>query len=348
MKVHQVTIKDIANILGISISTVSRALKNHPDISEETKNQVKELAIKLNYEPNALALNLRRCRTNTIGVIIPEIVHHFFSSVISGIEDVAYDRGYNVMVCQSNESYEREKINAQALLLNRVDGVLVSVSKNTYNFDHIRAFVNQGIPLVFFDRICPEIIADRVIINDEGGAFMATEHLISLGCKNIAHFSAPQNLLIGQDRCAGYQRALKRHNIPYNPDLILHCDTSEDAFEKTEKFLKINPSVDAVFAVNDSTAIAAMKVIQRMGKKVPNDIAVIGFGDGPNTEIVSPTLSTIEQKGTEMGTEAIRLLLNRIENEIPTDSFQTKVLTPILMKRESTLTKVDLSQTFEI
>ncbi|MDP4228554.1 MAG: LacI family DNA-binding transcriptional regulator, partial [Bacteroidota bacterium] len=159
MKIHQVTIKDIANILGISISTVSRALKNHPDISEETKNQVKELAVKLNYEPNALALNLRRCRTNTIGVIIPEIVHHFFSSVISGIEDVAYDRGYNVMVCQSNESYEREKINAQALLLNRVDGVLVSVSKNSYNFDHIRAFVNQGIPLVFFDRICPEIIA---------------------------------------------------------------------------------------------------------------------------------------------------------------------------------------------
>ena len=336
MKQHQVTIKDIAKILGISISTVSRALKSHPDISDETKNQVKELARKLNYKPNALALSLRSNKTNTIGVIIPEVVHHFFSSVIGGIEDVAYDRGYNVMVCQSNESYDREVINAQALLSNRVDGILVSIAKTTLNFDHFRSFQDQDVPMVFFDRICPEVITDRVIFNDEAGAFLAIEHLIKVGCKKIAHFSAPQNLLIGQGRFAGYQRALRQNNIPFDPNLVLPCDTREDGLEKTSGFLINNPDVDGIFAVNDSTAIAVMQVIQKMGKRVPNDIAVIGFGDGPNALIAYPPLTTIEQKGYEMGKEAITLLLNKIENETSIDSFQTKVLTPTLIAREST------------
>jgi len=336
MKAHQVTIKDIAKILGISVSTVSRALKNHPDISETTKNQVNELARKLNYEPNALALNLRMNKTFTIGVIIPEIVHHFFSSVISGIEDVAYDKGYNVMVCQSNESYEREVINAQALLSNRVDGVLISVAKSTLDFNHFRNFINQGVPIVFFDRICTEILTDRVITNDEGGAFLATEHLISIGCRRIAHFSGPQNLLIGQGRLAGYIRALKQYQIPFDPNLILYCDSREAAIEKTTDFINKNPDVDGIFAVNDSTAIAVMQMVQKTGKNVPKDISVVGFGDGPNTLIVCPPLTTVEQKGYEMGMEAVKLLLNKIENETTADSFQTKVLTPLLIAREST------------
>jgi LacI family transcriptional regulator len=336
MKPHQITIKDIAKILGISISTVSRALKNHPDISEATKIQVNELAKKLKYEPNALALNLRRNKTNTIGVIIPEIVHHFFSSVISGIEDVAYDQGYNVMVCQSNESYEREVINTQALLSNRVDGVLISVAKTTLDFNHFRSFANQSIPIVFFDRICSEIMTDRVITNDEGGAFIATEHLISIGCKRIAHFSAPQNLLIGQGRLAGYLRALKQYKIPVDPNLILHCDTREAAIEKTIGFINSNPDIDGIFAVNDSTAIAVMQMAQKLGKNIPKDISVVGFGDGPNTLIVCPPLTTVEQKGYEMGMEAVKLLLHKIENETSADSFQTKVLTPLLIAREST------------
>jgi LacI family transcriptional regulator len=336
MRAHQVTIKDIAKVLGISVSTVSRALKDHPDISEETRNQVKELARKLNYEPNALALSLRRNKSNTIGIIIPEIVHHFFSSVISGIEDVAYDSGYTVMVCQSNETYEREVINAQALLSNRVDGVLISISKTTLDFDHFRNFINQGIPLVFFDRICPELNTDRVITNDEGGAFIATEHLINIGCKKVAHFAAPQNLLIGQGRLAGYLRALKQYKLNYDPNLVLHCDTMEQAEEKTIDFLNRYTDVDGIFAVNDSTAIGIMKMLQKMEKRIPQDIAVIGFGDGPNALIVSPTLSTVEQKGYEIGAEAVKLLINKIENETPTDSFQTKVITPTLIARGST------------
>jgi DNA-binding LacI/PurR family transcriptional regulator len=339
MKQHQVTIKDIAKVLGISISTVSRALKNHPDISEVTRNQVKELARKLNYEPNALALSLRKNKTFTIGVIIPEIVHHFFSSVISGIEDVAYDRGYNVMVSQSNESYEREVINAQALLSNRVDGVLVSLAKTTLDFDHFRNFSNQSIPIVFFDRVCPEIITDRVITNDEGGAFAATEHLINIGCKRIAHFSAPQNLLIGQGRLTGYLRALKQYRFTYDPNLVLHCDTRELVLEKAEEFLRKFPDVDGIFAVNDSTAITVIQVMQKIGKNVPNDIAVVGFGDGPIALIVSPELTTVEQKGYEIGKEAIMLLLNKIENETSIDSFQTKVITPVLIPRASTAKK---------
>jgi LacI family transcriptional regulator len=336
MKTHQVTIKDLAKILGISVSTVSRALKNHPDISIETKQTVRELAQKLKYEPNALALNLRRKKTNTIGVIIPEIVHHFFSSVISGIEDVAYDLGYNVMVCQSNESYEREVINAQALLSNRVDGVLISVSKTTHDFDHFRNFISQGIPVVFFDRICADIMTDRVITNDEGGAYLATEFLIKKGCKHVAHYAAPQNLLIGKGRLTGYQRALKQNGFEYDPKLVLHCDTRELAMEKTTNFFQNNPQIDGIFAVNDSTAIAAMQMVQKLGRNVPNDVAVVGFGDGPIALITCPTLTTVEQKGYEMGTEAIDLLLHRIDNEGVSDSFQTKVLAPAIIAREST------------
>ena len=336
MKSHQVTIKDIAKVLGISVSTVSRALKDHPDISEETKKQINELAHKLNYKPNALALSLRSNKTNTIGVIVPEVVHHFFSSVISGIEDVAYDNGYNVLMCQSNESYEREVINAHALSSNRVDGVLISVSKTTLDFDHLRNFINQNIPMVFFDRICPEIITDRVIFNDEAGGFMATEHLIKMGCRKIAHFAAPQNLLIGQGRFAGYQRALRQYMIPYDNCLVLHCDTREDCLELAPGFFSQNPDVDGIFAVNDSTAIATIQQIQRLGKSVPDDIAVIGFGDGPNALIAYPSLTTVEQKGYEMGKESITLLIHKIENETAADSFQTKVLTPSLIERDST------------
>jgi DNA-binding LacI/PurR family transcriptional regulator len=336
MKQHQVTIKDIAKELGISFSTVSRALKDHPDISQDTKNQVKEMAQKMGYEPNTLALSLRKSKTNTIGLVIPEIVHFFFSSVISGIEDVAFQKGYNVLVCQTNEEHEREVAKVQALISNRVDGVLVSIAKTTKDYQHLQQFINKGIPVVFFDRVCPDINADRVIVDDDEGAYMVTELLIRRGCKKIAHFAATQNLLIGRNRLAGYRRALEDYQIEFDPQLVLHCDTWELAMEQTEAFMLANPGVDAVFAVNDSTAIAAMKVLQQIGYRIPQDIAVAGFGDGPNALITTPMLTTVEQKGYEMGVEAFNFLVNRIENEMPPDSFQTKVLSPVLVEREST------------
>jgi DNA-binding LacI/PurR family transcriptional regulator len=338
MKSTHVTLKDIARILELSPSTISRALKDHPDINEETKKLVKTFAGKVNYRPNALALSLRRQKTNTIGLIIPEIVHHFFSSVISGIEDLAYGEGYNVMICQSNENYQREVTDTQALIDHRVDGLLVSLSKTTRDFSHLKNAFDNGIPMVFFDRICEEIETDRVITDDFEGANIATSHLIEKGCKNILHLSAPQHLIIGRQRKEGYIHALQTNGLNINEELIVKCDTREYAFSLEPHILKLitEKKVDGIFAVNDSTAIATMQVLQSAGLKIPEDIKVIGFGDGPNANIAWPPLSTVEQKGYETGRESMRLLLQRLENPGIEIKNQTKVLTPTLRQRQST------------
>ena len=285
MSTAPVTIKDIARMLGISVSTVSRALKDHPDISVETKEKVNEIARKLNYRPNALALGLKSSKSNTIGVIIPEIVHFFFSSVISGIEDAAYEAGYNVMVCQTNEMYEREVMVAKALLDHRVEGILVSVAKTSIKFDHLTLIQDNGIPLVFFDRVCPWIDTDAVIVDDFKGAYIATQHLISIGCRNIVHLAAPENLLIGRHRKDGYCRALEDNNMPVDPYNILLCDTFEKVEEKAGRILERSNRPDGIFAVNDSTAIAVIQKAKKAGFRIPEDIAVVGFGDGPVANI---------------------------------------------------------------
>ncbi|MFW6043658.1 MAG: LacI family DNA-binding transcriptional regulator [Marinilabiliaceae bacterium] len=338
MNSNHVTLKDIARILELSPSTVSRALKDHPDINQETKRLVKTFAEKVNYRPNALALSLRRQKTNTIGLIIPEIVHHFFSSVISGIEDLAYGEGYNVMTCQSNENYQREVIDTQALIDHRVDGILVSLSKTTRDFTHLKNAFENGIPMVFFDRICEELKTDRVITDDFEGARIATSHLIERGSRNIMHLSAPQHLIIGSRRKEGYIHALEEAGIPVNEELILKCDTRDYVFSLKDHFLKLieEKNVDGIFAVNDSTAIATMQMLQKAGIRIPEDIRVIGFGDGPIAGIAHPPLSTVEQKGYETGREAMRLLLQRLENPGIEINYQTKVLTPTLKHREST------------
>lgn len=336
MKPTHITIKDIARILGVSPSTVSRALKDHPDISEETRNLVKTFAEKVKYRPNALALSLRKQRTNTLGLVIPEIVHHFFSSVISGMEDLAYGEGYTLMICQSNENYYREVINMQALLDHRVDGLLVSISKTTREFNHLHSAIDNSIPMVFFDRICDEIESDRVITDDFEGARIATTHLIECGCKNIMHLAAPRHLLIGKNRHDGYLQALKNHNIKANDELVLKCDTREEVQAMRQHILTLAPKIDGIFAVNDSTAIAVMQVLQENGFKIPSEISIVGFGDGPLATIASPPLTTLEQKGYEMGREAVRLLIQRLENPTAQINFQTKIITPSLVKREST------------
>ncbi|MGQ1889041.1 LacI family DNA-binding transcriptional regulator [Thermophagus sp. OGC60D27] len=338
MKSNHITLKDIARILELSPSTVSRALKDHPDINEETKRLVKTFAKKVNYRPNALALSLRRQKTNTIGLIIPEIVHHFFSSVISGIEDLAYGEGYNVMICQSNENYQREVIDTQALVDHRVDGILVSVSKTTKDFTHLKKAHENGIPMVFFDRVCEEINTDRVITDDFKGAHIATSHLIERGCKKILHLSAPQHLIIGSQRTEGYKQALKDNNIPVNDEFIVKCDTREYVFSLQEHLIKLisDQKIDGIFAVNDSTAIAAMQILQTAGWDIPSQIKVVGFGDGPNAEIAYPPLTTVEQKGYETGREAMRLLLQRLENKDLNIDYSTKVFTPTLKLRQST------------
>lgn len=323
-------------MLGVSPSTVSRALKDHPDISEETRNLVKTFAEKVKYRPNALALSLRKQKTNTLGLVIPEIVHHFFSSVISGMEDLAYGEGYTMMICQSNENFYREVINLQALLDHRVDGLLVSISKTTREFNHLHNALDSGIPMVFFDRICDEIDTDRVITDDFEGARIATTHLIETGCQKILHLAAPRHLLIGKNRYEGYVQALKNHKLPLDENLVLKCDTREEVMSMRQHILTLAPQIDGIFGVNDSTAIAVMQILQENGYRIPEDISVVGFGDGPIATIASPPLTTVEQKGYEMGREAVRLLIQRLENPSAMINNQTKIITPSLVRRKTT------------
>lgn len=329
------TIKDIARNLGVSVSTVSRALKDHPDISLETKQLIKAYAEQVNYRPNVLALSLRKQKTNTIGLIIPAIVHHFFSSVISGIEDLAYKEGYNLIICQSNENQHREAINLQTLIDHRVDGILVSLSKTTQSFEHFREAIDSGIPIVFYDRVTDALDSDKVIMDDFEGGRIATNHLINRGCKNIIHLAAPQHLLIGMNRRRGYCEALKKAGLEIREDHILKCDTREEVLTLKNHLLNIAPSVDGIFAVNDSTAMAAIQVLQSKGFRVPDDIAVVGYGDGPNATIIHPELTTIVQKGYEMGRESVKMLLRRLNNPAADINYQTKVFKPTLIIRQS-------------
>jgi LacI family transcriptional regulator len=336
MKSHQVTIKDIARELGISPSTVSRALKDHPDISPTTKKQVRELVEKLKYKPNAIALSLRSRKSFTIAIIVPQIVHHFFSSVISGMEEIAHAAGYNVMIFQSNESYEREVAITQSLISNQADGLLVSVSKTSRKFGHLKELMNGGLPLVFFDRACDEIEADRVIVDDFNGAFNAVEHLIRTGCRRIAHFSAPQHLQIGYQRKRGYISALEKHGIEPDDSLMVKCDTHEEALEITPGIMRQPHPPDAIFAVNDMTATGVLKVLKQMRFRIPEDVSVIGFTDGLVATVTDPPLTTVSQHGFTLGKKAMEMLLKRIDALEEDFPARTEVIPTELVIRETT------------
>jgi DNA-binding LacI/PurR family transcriptional regulator len=339
MNKGRVTIKDIARELGISPSTVSKALKGHPDISRGTKKAVEELVARWGYRPDPIALSLQGGLSKSIGVIVPEIVHYFFSTVISGIEDLAYESGYHVMFCQSNESFGREVRAVQTLLSSRVDGILVSLSKETRDFDHFRKIIDSGIPLVFFDRICEELDTDRVIVDDEAGAFEAVRHLILTGCKNIVHLSGPPNLNIGKSRKSGYLKALAEHNMEVKEENIIMCDSSADADRIIPELLTRDPRPDGIFAVNDLTAAEAMRVFKNHGFRVPDDISIIGFTSGIISDLTDPPLSSVEQHGYSVGMEAVRLLIDHIERSnvlLP----QTKIIRTELVIKGSTKKQV--------
>lgn len=317
MKSTQITIKDIARELDISPSTVSRALKDHPDISPKTKKQVRELAEKLNYQPNSIALSLRSSKTNTIGVVIPQIVHFFFSTVISGIEDIAYAAGYSVIVAQSNETYEREVIDTQALFNNRVDGILVSMSRETTDYKHLESLHNRGIPMVFYDRVCDSINCSKVIVDDFDGGYQATKHLIDQGYKRIAHLSGPHSLIISRQRMDGYKQALRDHGLPVDESIILPENAADDetvAKELAKRLLAMDNRPDAIFANTDIAALGAMITIKEHGLKIPQDIGIVGFSNWRFTALTEPTITTVSQPGFEMGQEAARLLIREIES----------------------------------
>ncbi len=338
MRRAQVTIVDIARELGISPSTVSRGLKDHPEISEGTRRKVKELARKYGYKPNAIALSLRHNRTNIIGLVIPQTVHYFFSQVISGIEDIANDGGFQVMICQSDESYTREVKSVQTLIDSRIDGLLVSLSKETKDFSHFKRVQAQGLPIVFFDRICEKIDTDRVVVDDFEGAYKAVEHLISIGCARIAHLGTSRELAIGRERYNGYLKALEDHGLKADERLIVNCDNLEAAKQVTKRLVyELNPP-DGIFAVNDLTAIGALQTIKANGFKVPGDIAIAGFSNGIYSTMTDPPLTTVEQHGYKVGRVAADLLINRILSK---KDFQviTEVIETQLLVRGSTVKK---------
>lgn len=345
MKFTQITIKDIARELGISPSTVSRALKDHADISKETKKAVVDLAEKLNYQPNIVALNLRSQKTNTIGVVIPELVHFFFSTVISGIEDVAYDAGYNVILAQSNESLERERTDLKALFNSRVDGMLISISRETTQYDHIEGILAKGVPIVFYDRMYPNSVTSNVIVDDYIGSKEAVNHLIEQGCKRIAHLQSSPKLKIAEDRLRGHLDALTENKLAFPKEYLEQCPTGtlEDGFYAMSNLLALKNPPDAVFANNDVLAMGAMKAIKKAGLKIPSDIAVVGFSNWFYSSMVEPALSSVDQPGFLMGQEAARMLINQIETKEKNEDAiivpETKVLKTKLIVRESSVRK---------
>ncbi len=336
MKKHQITIKDIAEKLNISPSTVSRALKDHPDINPKTRKTVKEIAKKYNYIPNRIAQSLLQNKSYIIGVIVPEIVHHFFSSVISGIENVAHENGFNVMLCQSKESYEIELKNVETLLSSHIDGMLISITKETKDFTHLENLQEMGIPIAFFDRIAEEIDCDRIIVDDFGGGYKATEHLIEQRCKKIAHLYSPLDLLIGQNRYNGYIKAMESNNIAIYNEYLIFCDTYEKALIETQKLLDLPNPPDGIFCGNDETAVGAMKIIKNNGLNIPDDIAVIGFTNSYISTISDPELSTVDQKGYELGQKAADTIIKRIaEQETIPKNPTTQILDTEVIIRES-------------
>ncbi|MFY0624688.1 MAG: LacI family DNA-binding transcriptional regulator [Reichenbachiella sp.] len=336
MKSSQVTIKDLAKELGLSPSTISRALNDHPDISEHTKKEVNDLASKLNYEPNVVAQNLRSQKTHTIGVIVPEIVHFFFSTVILGIEEIAYKAGYTVMFCQTGESYEREVKDTKALLNQRIDGLIVSFSKETVNFDHFKE-VAEKIPVVLFDRETSELDVSKIIVDDYEGAVSATQHLINKKYNRIAHLSGPENLKIGAERKRGYEDALKKNNREVDPNYILPCfnGTMDEGFYCMQRLLALPEPPDAIFANNDMSAYGAMRAIKEANLKIPEDIGIVGFSNWQFSQLIEPQLTTIAQPGEEMGREAAKRLIEELEDEGLKQKPITKVLNTNLLIRKS-------------
>ena len=334
----EITIHDIAKKLNIAASTVSRALKDNPLISVKTREKIKETAKEMGYRPNVMAANLRTKRTNTIGVIVPLINRHFFSSVISGIEDVAYRQGFAVTISQSNDKLDKESQIAHTLYANRVDGLILSIGMETNKYEHLKLFSDRNIPLVFFDRVVDEIDAHKIVVDDFGGGYRATQHLIEQGRKRIAHLGGPLNLKIYQARQDGFCKALEDAGLEIDETAIIHNSlTREDGTRAIKELLQNKQRPDAVFCGNDTTALSTIIYLRENGIKVPEEIAVVGFSNEPFSELVTPSITTIKQPGFEMGQKAAELIIKQILQKEKTEKFDTITMTTELVVRDSSV-----------
>ena len=333
----KITISDIARELNTTAATVSRALNNHPKISDETKRQVREVAERLNYKRNRIATSLRSGKSHVIGVIIPSAEINFFGSVVHGIESMANLHGYNVLIYQTNESWEHEVKGVETFLSSHVDGIVASIAKETHQYSHFTDIKKRGIPLVLFDRANDDLNIPSVVINDFKGAYMATEHLIQQGYRRIAHISGPQHLKIFNDRLKGYLGALQSYQIKVDHDLIYPGNVSIQSGKKAvDHFLQLENPPDAFFSVEDFTALGVVKELKDRGREIPGEFGVIGFANELFGEHITPGLSTIDQQTVLMGREAFKLLRDLIdERDVATTQQQKVVLEPILIQRQS-------------
>ena len=337
---RKITLKQIAKELDVSISTVSKSLRNSLEIGEETRLKVQAFAKFYNYKPNNIALSLKNRKTKAIGIIIPEIVHHFFSTVINGIEQVANEHGYSVIICLSDDSFDKEVLNMEMLANGSIDGFIMSLSKETQfrgDFHHISEVINQGMPVVMFDRVTNDILCDKVIIDDKHAAYEAVQSLINKGRKKIALVTTVDYVSVGKLRTDGYIKALLDNGIPFNENLIIKIEDI-DTCEITIGKLLEDKAIDAVFAVNELFAVTIIKTANKIGLNVPKDLAVIAFTDGIISKYSTPTISTVSQNGIKMGNKAAKMLIERLESEEEEEdeNYKTEVIETHLIEREST------------
>ena len=332
-----VNLKRLAEELNLSIATVSRALQDSHEVSAATKDRVRALATQLNYEPNAYASSLRRNISKTIGVVIPKVANHFFALAINGIEEMARQSGYHVLIYLTHDDYAREVSIVQHLKGGRVDGILMSVASGTEDFAHLHSIKDSNLPIVFFDRVCEEIPTAKVTTNDYESSFQATEHLMAVGCRNIAHLVISGNLSIGRNRKQGYLDALAKHGLPEDPELVLSGTMdNEHNVELIRELLERRPDIDGVFASVERLAISTYHVCQQLGRRIPEDVKVISFSNLEAASLLSPPLSTITQPAYEIGREAAKILLRGIEKKKAILPGQSIVLNSQLFQRQST------------
>lgn len=335
----EVTIYDIAEALNISPATVSRGLKDHPGIRKDTKKKILETARKMGYQHNTFASNLRRKRTNTIGLIVPRLNSYFMSTVIAGMEKVANENGYNVIISQSLESYKKEIASVNTMYNSRVDGLIVSLAADTQNSDHFEILLKKNIPLIFFDRVLEHPGCTTIVIDNQRAGYDATRHLLEQGCKRIVHIAGNLNRNVYSGRLEGYKQALNERNIPFDPALVITCSLSEQCgTDAARQVLNMNPLPDGIFTANDTSAVACIRELKEAGIKIPEQIAVVGFNNDPISRVIEPNLTTVNYPGQEMGEIAASTLINKLKKS-NNSNLDTIVLRHELIVRPSSVKK---------
>ncbi|WP_258103301.1 LacI family DNA-binding transcriptional regulator [Marinoscillum sp. MHG1-6] len=339
MKNKQTTINDLARELGVTPSTISRALNDHSRISDATKKKVRELAKKMNYRPNIIASSLRRGRGSTIGVIVPQINRYFFANVIHSIEEVLNKKGYNLLICQSNETLEREKLNVKTLLDSRVDGIIMSLSSQTNDYHHLQQILDANTPLVQFDRVAMDVETSYVVNDNYDMAYEAVKHLIDQGYTKIAHLAGPTTLSIFSERMKAYRDALKNHGLDFNPLYMQEAIIEATGTKAAKELLTMDDRPDAFFCSGDYSALGVMNVALDMGLNVPKDLGIVGFANEPFTTMVRPQISSVDQHSSDLGTQAAKLMVDHVESEEEIIKTETHRFRGELIIRESSLRK---------